>query len=335
MALLAGDIGGTKTVLALMDNAQNARHPLQETRFPSDEYESLEAIIAQFLADIRVPVTVASFGVAGPVVNGRVEVTNLPWIIDAAAISQTFGIPQVFLLNDLEAIANAVPHLEADDLHTLNAGQREEGGAIAIIAPGTGLGEAFLTWSDNLNRYQAHPSEGGHAAFGPGNDEQIDLLRYLHGRFQHVSYERVCSGIGIPNLYDFMRADGRYAEPAWLATAVAAAEDPTPVIVNAAVRQNIPLCTAVVHLFVDILGDEAGNLALKTLATGGVYIGGGIPPRILPQLEHPRFLAAFRRKGRFADLMESIPIHVIRNPKAALFGAAHYGLETSRDHSPL
>jgi glucokinase len=266
--------------------------------------------------------------VAGPVVNDRVEVTNLPWLIDAATITQTFGIPSVFLINDLEAIANAVPHLQADDLYTLNSGKPEDQGAIAVIAPGTGLGEAFLTWNGSLNRYQAHPSEGGHAAFGPGNEEQIELLRYLHGRFHHVSYERVCSGIGIPNLYDFMRDNSRFDEPDWLAQAVAAAENPTPIIVNAAARQNIPLCQAVLDLFVDILGDEAGNLALKTLATGGVYIGGGIPPRILPQLEQPRFLAAFQRKGRFANLMADLPVHVICNPKAALYGAAYYGLDS-------
>lgn len=325
MLLLAGDIGGTKTVLALLDTDQGLRLPLYEARFPSDDFASLETIIAQFLADKAVTVGVAAFGVAGPVVNERVEVTNLPWVIDAVAISQAFAIPHVYLLNDLEAIANAVPHLETADLHSLNSGQPEVHGAMAVVAPGTGLGEAFLTW--NGTRYQAHPSEGGHAAFGPGNAEQIELLRFLHGRYHHVSYERVCSGMGIPNLYDFLRADGRYPEPDWLATAVAAAEDPTPIIVNAAIQNELPLCRAVLDLFVDILGDEAGNMALKALATGGVYIGGGIPPRILPQLEQPRFLQAFRRKGRFADLMADIPIHVICNPKAALLGAAHYSLE--------
>ncbi len=329
MMLLAGDIGGTKTVLALIDETQGVRRPLQETRFPSDEYRSLETIIAQFLADNAAAVDVAAFGIAGPVVNGRVEVTNLPWVIDAAVISQTFGIPHVHLLNDLEAIANAVPHLEPDDLHTLHPGTAEPEGALAVIAPGTGLGEAFLTWnsrSSSRGRYQAHPSEGGHAAFGPSNDDQMALLRFLHGRYNHVSYERVCSGIGIPNLYDFWRQDGRYPEPDWLAQAIAQAEDPTPVIVNAAVHDKIPLCQAALNMFIDILGNEAGNLALKVLATGGVYIGGGIPPRILPYLEQPRFLQAFRRKGRFTDLMTKMPVHVIRNPKAALLGAAYYGL---------
>ena len=324
--LLAGDIGGTKTILALIKTEKGVRHPLIETRFSSDDYDSLEAIIKQFLTDTAVPVDAASFGVAGPVVNNRAHITNLPWVIDAAVIAQTFAIPNVFLLNDLEAIANAVTHLEPDDLTTLNPGQPENEGAIAVIAPGTGLGEAFLTWTGT--RYQAHPSEGGHTAFGPGNAEQIELLRFLHGRYRHVSYERVCSGIGIPNLYDYMKWNGRHAEPDWLAQAIIAAEDPTPIIVTAAIQDNVPLCLAVLNLFVDILGDEAGNLALKTLATGGVYIGGGIPPRILPQLQQPRFLQAFRRKGRFADLMAAMPIHVIQHPQAALLGAAYYGMES-------
>jgi glucokinase len=325
MMHLAGDIGGTKTILALIDSEKGVRHPLVEKRFPSDDYDSLEAIIEQFLAETAVSIDTAAFGVAGPVVNNKAHITNLPWVIDAAVISQTFGIPNVYLLNDLEAIANAVPHLEADDLTTLNAGQPEKNGAIAVIAPGTGLGEAFLIWTGD--HYQAHPSEGGHTAFGPGNAEQIELLRFLHGRYHHVSYERVCSGIGIPNLYDFLQYNGRFPEPEWLAQAIAAAEDPTPVIVTAAIQDKVTLCLAVLDLFVDILGDETGNLALKVLATGGVYIGGGIPPRILPHLQQARFLQAFRRKGRFADLMASMPIHVIGHPQAALLGAAYYGLE--------
>jgi glucokinase len=264
--------------------------------------------------------------VAGPVVGNRAHITNLPWVIDAAVIAQTFAIPNVYLLNDLEAIANAVTHLEPDDLTTLNAGRPEKNGAIAVIAPGTGLGEAFLIWTGT--HYQAHPSEGGHAAFGPGNAEQIELLRYLHGRYRHVSYERVCSGIGIPNLYDFLKWSGRHPELEMTAQLMAAAGDFTPIIVSAAIQNNDPLCLAVLDLFVDILGDEAGNLALKVLATGGVYIGGGIPPRILTQLQQPRFLQAFRRKGRFADLMSAMPIHVIRHPQAALLGAAYYGLKS-------
>ena len=324
MNLLAGDIGGTKTVLALFDNQKSMRQPFVETRFPSDDFASLEAIITQFLADNAVTIDVAAFGVAGPVVNERAQITNLPWVIDAAAISQAFDIADVFLLNDLEAIANAVPHLEPDDLVTLNPGQPEDKGAMAVIAPGTGLGEAFLTWTGSS--YRAHPSEGGHAAFGPGNEEQIELLRFLHGRYHHVSYERVCSGIGIPNLYDFVRETSGHPEPDWLAQAIAAAEDPTPIIVTAAIKDQLPLCQAALDLFVDILGDEAGNLALKILATGGVYIGGGIPPRILPQLQQPRFIDAFERKGRFKAIMQKIPIHVINNPQTALLGTAYYGL---------
>lgn len=326
--LLTGDIGGTKTVLALIDEERGVHSPIQETRFLSDDYPSLEAIITEFLADKSVSVDMAAFGVAGPVVNDRVEVTNLPWVIDAKTITAAFNIQHVFLLNDLEAIANAVPNLTPADLHTLNPGLQEEFGAMAVIAPGTGLGEAFLTWNGTC--YQAHPSEGGHAAFGPSTEEEMELLRYLHGRFGHVSYERVCSGSGIPNLYNFYKDSGRFLEPAWLAAAIREAEDPTPIIVNAAGQKNVPLCQAALNMFVAILGDEAGNLALKVLATGGVYIGGGIPPRILPQLEEAHFLTQFRNKGRFVDLMAAIPIHVICNPNAALYGAAYYALSACR-----
>ncbi|MEJ2747628.1 MAG: glucokinase [Anaerolineae bacterium] len=312
--------------MALFDTENGMQQPLVQERFPSDDYPSLEAIISQFLTDKTVEVEVAAFGVAGPVVDGRSQITNLSWTIDAGVVADTLGLGHVHLLNDLEAIANAVPHLESDDLVTLHSGQAEKNGAMAVIAPGTGLGEAFLIWTGS--HYRAFPSEGGHTAFGPGNAEQIELLRFLHGRYRHVSYERVCSGIGIPNLYNYLKWSSRHPEPEQLAQALAAAEDPTPVIVTAAIKEEIPLCLATLDLFVDILGDEAGNLALKVLATGGVYIGGGIPPRILPQLQQPRFLAAFRRKGRFADMMQKMPIHVIRNPQTALLGAAFYGLET-------
>jgi len=323
--LLTGDIGGTKTVLALIDPAQGARRPLREARFASDAYDSLTAIIAQFLTPSeRNQITHASFGVAGPVVDGRAEITNLPWIIDAAELSRTFGVAQVFLLNDLEAIANAVPHLQPDDLVTLKPGQPEPKGAIAVIAPGTGLGEAFLTW--NGRTYQAHPSEGGHASFGPTTAVQRHLLAYLQERFDHVSYERVCSGSGIPNLYAFLRDSGRFAAPDWLDTAVAAAEDPTPIIFAAALDEKEAIALAALDLFITVLADEAGNLALKVLSTGGIYIGGGIPPRILSQLQRPFFRERFQRKGRFSDILADMPIYVICHPHAGLLGTAFYAL---------
>jgi glucokinase len=197
----------------------------------------------------------------------------------------------VRLLNDLEAIATAVPRLEPSDLVVLNHGVRKPTGAIGIVAPGTGLGEAFLVW--NGRNYESYPSEGGHKAFGPANEDQIGLLNYMRPHYAHVSYERVCSGSGIPNIYAYFRDSGRYHEPHWLQTEVETAADPTPVIVNAAIEQHVDLCVATLDLFMEILGDEAANMALTVLATGGLYLGGGIPPRILPQLKAGKFLQAF------------------------------------------
>ncbi len=309
--LLAGDIGATKAILALFSPETGPRVPLSEATFPSSRYPNLETIVHEFLS---------------PVVGGRSEITNLSWIIDAGELQRTLNLPSVQLLNDLEAIALAIPLLEPQDLHTLNAGQLVSGGAIAVIAPGTGLGEAFLTWDGS--RYRPHATEGGHADFAPTDERQIGLLRYLLQRFGHVSYERVCSGLGLPNIYAYLKDSGYVPEPAWLAEKLAAAEDPTPIIVNTALsgEEGADLCIATLDMFVSILGAEAGNLALKTLATAGVYLGGGIPPRILSALEDGRFMKAFCAKGRHASLMARMPVHVILNPKVALMGAACCGL---------
>lgn len=323
--LLAGDIGGTKTAVALFSTESEILQPVIEITFQNRNYDSLEGIIYDFMRDNPKAITSASFGVAGPVVKGRANITNLPWVIDREAIQKAFDFPQVHLLNDLEAIASAVPHLTGEDLVTLNEGTVEPEGAIAVIAPGTGLGEAFLVWDGSL--YQAHPSEGGHVSFGPTNAEQVDLLVYMQTKFGHVSVERVCSGSGIPNLYACIKEQNRFPEPEWLQKAFAEAIDPTPVIVEAALAHQTPICVATLDLFLDILADEASNMALKVLSTGGVYLGGGIPPRILSQLQKPRFMDVFSRKGRFSDLMHNMPVHVIRNPKTALYGAAYFGFE--------
>lgn len=324
--LLAGDIGGTKTNLAVYSREGGPRIPLAEAVFPSSRHPHLQAIVYLFLAQCNYRVDSACFGVAGPVVDGRATITNLPWVLDEDELQSTLGIASVRLLNDLTSLACAVPFLQPDELHTLNAGDPAPAGALAVIAPGTGLGEAFLTWKGS--GYQPQASEGGHASFAPVDAAQVDLLRYLFDRFAHVSSERVCSGLGIPNIYAYLRDTGRAAEPAWLAEKLAAAADPTPVVVEAAFDQEryCELCTATLEMFVSILGAEAGNLALKVLATGGVYLGGGIPPRILPFLEHQEFMESFCGKGRLANLLERTPVHVILNPKAALLGAACYGL---------
>ncbi|MBX0326094.1 glucokinase [Oscillochloris sp. ZM17-4] len=324
--ILAGDIGGTKTILALFSWGAGAHTPLAEATFPSAGYGSLETIIREFLAANPAAVEAACFGVAGPVVAGRASVTNLPWTIDAAAIRERLGFGAVHLLNDLESIAHAVRILEPADIATLNEGAAQAGGAIGVIAPGTGLGEAFLTWDGA--RHKAHPSEGGHASFAPNTSDELELLRYLQAKLGHVSYERVCSGLGLPNIYGYFRDRVFERETPEVVAALADVADPTPVIVRFALdpAAPCPICAATVEAFVGILGAEAGNLALKVLATGGVYIGGGIPPRILDQLRHPRFLSAFREKGRFRDLLGAVPVHVILNPKAALLGAASFAL---------
>jgi len=323
--LLAGDIGGTKTNLAVFSPAAGPRAPLAEATFPSGRYPSLDALVSEFLAQIDIKIARASFGVAGPVVAGRATITNLPWKMDQVQLQEALNIPTVRLLNDLAAIAQAVPFLEPSDLHTLNKGQAVPDGALAVIAPGTGLGEAFLTWDGA--RYVIFPSEGGHADFAPTDPLQIGLHAYLLDRFDHVSFEQVCSGRGLPNIYTYLR-DSNYAEePDWLAEQLATDRDPNPVIVQAALSGKSELCAATLDTFVSILGAEAGNLALKVLATGGIYLGGGIPPRILPALERPRFLQALTTKGRFSDLLARVPVHVILNPKSALLGAACHGLE--------
>jgi glucokinase len=326
--LLAGDIGGTKTQLGIFSAEKGLRCPLVEAEYPSCRYPDLESILREFLGGIDLPLSMACFSVAGPVVDGRARITNLPWIIDKRRLCQELDLLKVRIVNDIEAIAYALPFLEPEDLHVLNKGHSPHRGNMAVIAPGTGLGEAFLTW-DGL-RYHVHPSEGGHADFAPCSPLEGELLSYLQERFGHVSYERVCSGIGIPNIYRFLR-DRDYAdEPSWLIEQLSLTEEPVPVIVNAALdsANRCDLCVKSIELFASILGAEAGNMLLKVLATKGIYLGGGIPRRILPFLESGGFMESFRRKGRMADLVAQTPVFVILHPKVALFGVACYCLNT-------
>lgn len=322
--LLAGDIGGTKTVLALYDPNVGPRQPFHKTVYPSRQFESLEAIVDVYLKTHSRAVSHAAFGLAGPIVEDRAEITNLPWIIDRRRLATRFSFQDVHLLNDLEAVATAVPILVGEDVVVINEGKADPRGAIGVIAPGTGLGEGFLVWDGD--RYRAFPCEGGHTDFAPVGELQQALLAYLQKKLNHVSYERVCSGIGIPNLYDFLRDSGRYEEPGDLSRRLREAHDRTPIIVDAAKNNETPICVATLQLFVDILAREAGNLALKVLATGGVYLGGGIPPRILPQLQNGAFLDAFVSKGRFRDLLKKIPVKVICRHDTGLLGVAHDGI---------
>jgi len=328
--LLVGDAGGTKTRLGLYEaparTAGRGRvRPViriaQQATFPSAAAESLEAIARQYLAQTEARPTRAVFGVAGPVVGGRAQITNLPWRLAESRLRAALRLRSVRLLNDLVATAWAVPVLGPRDTRTINRGTAAPRGTIGVVAPGTGLGEAFLTW-DGV-RYRACPSEGGHADFAPPSAIAGDLLAFLRQTHPHVSVELVCSGMGIPHLYAFLKSRGA-AEPPWLAEQLASADDPTPVIVNAGMdaRRRAPIAEAVLDLFIEILGAEAGNLAVKVLATGGVYLAGGIPPRITALLRDGRFMRAFTRKGRVSDLVARIPVRLVVHPEPALLGAA-------------
>jgi len=323
--LLAGDVGATKAVLALFSLGLGPGQPSQEQTYACRDYDDLESIVASFLSGTDTPLERACFAVAGPVTGPRVRLTNLLWEIDGQKMGAIFGIERVLLINDLEGIARSIPGLSPLDLLTLHPGERDPHGPIAVIAPGTGLGEAYLTWNDEC--YEAHPSEGGHVDFAPVDDLQSELLAYLREEFGHVSVERVGSGSGIQNVYRFLRDRRGMKEPSELGAELDSAEDPTPVIVSAAVDSKYDLCVETLRTFVSILGAEAGNLALKLLATGGIYLGGGLPPRILPFLQDERFLEVIRAKGRYEHLLERIPVHVILNPRAALLGAAQRGLQ--------
>lgn len=318
--LLAGDIGGTKTILALFSPELGLYKPFEKATFSSSNYKSLDEILKFYLSDKSVSIRSASFGIAGPVEQDRVQTTNLPWVIEVAALSRDLAGAPVRLLNDLEAIAGAIPFLRRSDIETINEGAPIPHGAIGVIAPGTGLGEAYLVWDGK--RYRAYPSEGGHTNFSPANSIELELLNFLSPRLGHVSCERVCSGMGVPNIYNFLRDFRGLPEPGWLKEALEAAADPTPLIFRAAAESQVEICVRTVEMFIDILASEGGNLALKILGTGGIYLGGGIPPRIVPQLKASNFMATFSDKGRFDSMLAKIPVHVIVHPEAALLGAA-------------
>jgi len=336
--LLVGDAGGTKTLLALYEPSPSRPRSLarktpvrliEPQSFRSAAFPTLEAIARHYLHRTGARAGRAVFGVAGPVVAGRAEITNLPWRISESGLRKALRVRSVRLLNDLVAIASAVPLLGPRDSRPINRGTAERGGAIGVVAPGTGLGEAFLTWDGT--QYRAHPSEGGHSDFAPPTDLAAEALVFLRRTRPHISVEWVCSGMGIPHLYAFFRARGE-AEPAWLADRLAAADDPAPVIVEAAQDRARPcrIALATLELFIDILGAEAGNLAVKVLATGGVYLAGGIPPKIAGALTDGRFMRAFIRKGRLEDLLAGIPVRLVVHSQPALLGAVHADLLDTR-----
>jgi glucokinase len=326
--LIAGDIGGTKTLLAVFSTEAGPHFPIVQEKFHSADYPSLEAIVKEFLTKTKKPVDSACFAVAGPVIDGRVKTTNLPWVMEEIGLAKALNLNphSVHLINDLEAIARSVPVLRPNDVETINTGESVPNGAIAVIAPGTGLGESFLTWDDSC--YVAHSSEGGHCDFAPTDERQIHLLQYMRTKFDHVSFEHVCSGIGIPHIYGYLQEFERMQESPGVDKLITAASDASVVIIDHAFGTQNPsqLCSATIDIFVSILASEAANLSLKVLATGGIYMAGGVVLNILAALQRPAFMQSFKRKGRFAELMAKMPIHVIAS-NSGLTGAAAAGLD--------
>lgn len=318
--ILAGDVGGTKTAIALFDEASGPLQPAREATLPSHHFPSLEAAIHAFLSDgSPAAIQAACFGVAGPVMGGRCATTNLPWEVEEGRLAEAIPAPRVRLLNDLEAAAYGVLQLRPDALEPLQVGEAQQGNMV-LIAAGTGLGEAILAWDGRAHSPVA--SEGGHADFAPRTDLEIELLRFLQKVYGHVSYERVLSGPGLLNIYRFLRERNRAPEPPWLRERIGR-EDPSAVISEVGLAGGHPLCTQALDLFASAYGAEAGNLALKAKAVGGVFVGGGIAPQIRSKLADGTFLAAFHDKGRFAALMAAIPVRLVLNPRAPLLGAAH------------
>jgi len=318
--VLAGDIGGTKTNLGLFFEVKERPVSTVIETFSSRNSPDLEHIIRQFLKMHPVTVTHACFGIAGPVINGTSETTNLPWSISEDRIKKQFNFRHVKLVNDLTATVMAIPLLSEDECYPLNQAASIKNQNLALIAPGTGLGKAMLIYQNG--RYLPVSSEGGHADFAPNNDAEIQLWRYLHQHYGHVSMERVLSGSGLVNIYNWLKDSGRFNEPEWLAQNRKEME-PAKAIAEAALAIKDPGCVEALNMFVSIFGAVAGNLALTGMTTGGVYLGGGIPPKILSKLKEDIFIKAFTNKGRFKGFLEKIPVKVILNDKAALIGAAY------------
>lgn len=320
--VLAGDIGGTKTNLALF-SIDGERLRVESSRtFVSKSYSGLIPVVREFLAGDHPPIGSACFGIAGPIVDDKVKTPNLAWMVDRAELSRALKLDSVHLLNDLEAAAYGIFTLEQDEFFTLNEGVIRSSGNKALIAAGTGLGQAILY--DDGRRFHPLASEGGHADFAARNELEIELLRYLLNRYSRVSYERVVSGPGLLNIYRFLKEARGVQEPSWLAQRFAAAGDLSAVITQAALAREAEICVQVLDLFVSVYGAEAGNLALRAKALRGLYVGGGIAPKILPKLKDGTFMRAFGDKGRYADLLSAVPVKVILIDQTALRGAGYY-----------
>jgi glucokinase len=321
--ILAGDVGGTKVHLALYEFAKGELTHVCDEKFPAREYAGLEVVVRKFLTESGGPeVTAACFGVPGPVRQGRLKLTNLPWVLDSAELSANLGIQHLFLINDLEANGYGIPELHADQIYVLSEGGASAVGNRGLVSAGTGLGEAILVWDGKKHVPMA--SEGGHCDFSPRNEMEINLLRYLQRQLKgRVSFERVVSGIGLKNIYAFLRDEKGMDEPSWLKERMQH-EDPNAVIGELGEAGSNELCAKTLDMFASAYGAEAGNLALKILSVGGLYLGGGIAPKILKKMQDGTFMKAFTDKGRLSDLLVHTPVRIILESRAALMGAAAY-----------
>lgn len=323
--ILAGDVGGTKVALALYEFAGGKLQIVREQKFPAPAYLGLTEVVRAFLGRDRAEpgeIVAACFGVPGPVRDQRLKATNLPWELESRVLARELGIEHVFLINDLEANGYGIPELQPDQIHVLSEGDRSLVGNVALVSAGTGLGEAILAWNGRMHIPMA--SEGGHADFAPRNELEIDLLRYLMATLGgRVSWERVVSGLGLKNVYEFLRDKKGMNEPAWLRDRMAA-EDRNAVIGELGESGANELCAKTLDMFASAYGAEAGNMALKVLAAGGVYLGGGIAPKILKKMEDGAFMKAFTDKGRMVQILEKCPVRIILEQRAALLGAAAY-----------
>ncbi|MDQ7784972.1 MAG: glucokinase [Desulfomonilaceae bacterium] len=325
--VLAGDVGGTKTNLGIAGLEDGRISLLVMETFPSREADSLKQIIGRFLEKQHLTVDAACIGIAGPVIAGVSRTTNLPWIVAEQDIRKRFNLSHVRLINDLAATAASIPLLSRDELCRLTEGEPEPEGNAGLMAPGTGLGIALMVFAEG--RLHPVPSEGGHVDFAPKNDREMDLLKHLQAKMGRVSVERLASGPGLFTIYEWLKSTRSSLEPPWLSDRLQK-EDPSKVISETGLAHRDPACEEALDMFVSIIGSAAGNLALTGLTTGGMYLGGGIAPKILPKLKEPVFLNSFTDKGRFTDLMKRIPLTVILNDKAALLGAARCAFQMGR-----
>ena len=318
MLVLAGDVGGTSTRLAYFQVAASGLVVLAEGRYKSREHSSLIEIVRRFAAQHGLVAERACFGIAGPILEGRVRTPNLPWNIESSELAELLALPQVRLINDLEANTYGIAALKPQDLCTLNTGAPDPTGTIAVVSAGTGLGESLAYWDGSTHR--PLPSEAGHADFAARNELEAELLLYLQAKHGRVSYERVVSGPGLLDIYRFLRDKHYFQEKEAISAAMNAGDAPA-VITRAALDQSCPMCSKALDIFIAVYGAESGNAALRFLATGGVYLGGGIAPNIIDRLRGAPFMVAFTAKGRLSSLVQAIPVYVILNERTALLGA--------------